>query len=79
MQKQLKIYFSVRETSIRYGIGSSTIYDWIKAGSFPQPQKLGAKLVRFHIDDLLQWEKEQGRGESFGLPIKEDIEKLSLQ
>ncbi|MGI9276966.1 MAG: helix-turn-helix transcriptional regulator, partial [Endozoicomonas sp.] len=45
--------------SQRYGVGVSTIYDWMKTSKFPKPCKLGPKLVRFHIDDLQRWESQQ--------------------
>ncbi len=61
MENKLKVYFSVKEICVRYGVGVSTIYGWMRSGSFPQPQKLGAKLIKFHIDDLKQWEEEQER------------------
>ncbi len=64
MDSSLKAYFSVREVCIRYGVGTSTVYDWINHGQFPKPKKFGPKLVRFHIEDLLQWEKMQ-EGEKY--------------
>ena len=59
MRDDIKVYYSIRETSQRYGVGVSTIYDWMKTSHFPKPNKLGPKLVRFHIDDLLRWENQQ--------------------
>lgn len=37
------------------GLSRSTIYDWMKRGEFPQPVKLGERLVAWREDDVTAW------------------------
>lgn len=37
------------------GLSRSTIYDWMKKGDFPQPLKLGARLVAWKQSDVTAW------------------------
>jgi prophage regulatory protein len=37
------------------GVGRSTLYEWIKAGYFPAPVKLGPKAVGFRTEDIRAW------------------------
>jgi len=47
----------------RTGLSRSTIYDWIKKGDFPQPVKLGARLVAWRESDVTAWlETRETRG-----------------
>lgn len=39
----------------RTGLSRSTIYDWMKRGDFPQPVKLGARLVAWRESDITAW------------------------
>ncbi|MBB5456773.1 AlpA family transcriptional regulator [Paraburkholderia sp. Cpub6] len=36
-------------------VGRSTLYEWIKAGRFPSPVKLGPKAVGFRAEDVHAW------------------------
>ncbi|MFK7875856.1 MAG: helix-turn-helix transcriptional regulator [Paracoccaceae bacterium] len=37
------------------GLSRSTLYDWMKRGEFPQPIKLGARLVAWRESDVIAW------------------------
>lgn len=37
------------------GQSRSTLYDWMKRGEFPQPVKLGARLVAWHDSNVTAW------------------------
>jgi prophage regulatory protein len=37
------------------GLSRSTIYEWMKRGEFPQPVKLGARLVAWREADVIAW------------------------
>lgn len=37
------------------GLSRSTIYDWMKRGTFPQPVKLGARAVAWRESDIVAW------------------------
>jgi prophage regulatory protein len=43
------------EVEARTGLSRSTIYDWMKRGQFPQPVKLGARLVAWRKSDIADW------------------------
>ena len=60
--KSLKRYFSAKELAERWGVGKSTIYDWVKVGILPPPRKLGCKLARFPIETVEMFEKQKEGG-----------------
>ena len=37
------------------GLSRSTLYDWMKRGEFPQPVKLGTRLVAWRESDVTAW------------------------
>lgn len=43
------------EVEARIGLSRSTIYDWMKRGDFPQPVKLGERLVAWKESDITAW------------------------
>jgi prophage regulatory protein len=43
------------EVEARTGLSRSTLYDWMKKGDFPQPLKLGARLVAWRESDIAEW------------------------
>ena len=43
------------EVEARCGIGRSTLYDWMARGEFPQPVKLGARLVGWKESTISAW------------------------
>lgn len=51
------------DVEARTGLSRSTIYDWMKKGEFPQPVKLGARLVAWRESDITAWlESRETRG-----------------
>lgn len=43
------------EVEARTGLSRSTIYDWMKAGTFPKPVALGARLVGWKESAIAAW------------------------
>ena len=43
------------EVEARCGLSRSTLYDWMKAGAFPRPVALGARLVGWREADVQAW------------------------
>jgi prophage regulatory protein len=39
----------------RCGISRSTAYDWMSKGEFPQPVRLGARMVGWRESDIAAW------------------------
>lgn len=47
----------------RTGLSRSTLYDWMQKGCFPQPVKLGTRLVAWRESDIAAWlESREQRG-----------------
>jgi prophage regulatory protein len=43
------------DVELRTGLSRSTLYEWMKRGDFPQPVKLGARVVAWRESDLTAW------------------------
>jgi prophage regulatory protein len=43
------------DVEARTGLSRSTLYDWMKRGEFPQPVKLGTRLVAWRESDIAAW------------------------
>lgn len=50
------------EVEARTGLSRSTIYDWMKRGEFPQPVKLGARIVAWRESDVTAWQESRQVG-----------------
>jgi prophage regulatory protein len=51
------------EVEARTGLSRSTLYDWMKRGEFPEPEKLGARIVAWRESDVTAWlESRETRG-----------------
>ncbi len=51
------------DVEARTGLSRSTIYEWMKRGEFPQPVKLGTRLVAWRESDITAWlESRETRG-----------------
>ena len=55
-------YLPIQEVCKRYAVGRTTVYDWRNSGIIPPPYKLGPKLVRWKLSELVAWEEQNGRG-----------------
>jgi prophage regulatory protein len=49
------------EVQARVGLGKSTLYVMVKAGTFPAPIKLGARAVGWLLSDVSAWIERQAR------------------
>lgn len=45
----------IEEVKAKTGLGRSSIYKFIKDGSFPSPIRLGPRAVGFSSEDLDKW------------------------
>ena len=48
-----------RETMARYGFARSTLRWLVDQGRFPRACKLGLRVIRYRMSDLLEWEAAQ--------------------
>lgn len=44
-----------KQVEARTGLSRSTIYDFIKAGTFPAPVSLGSRAVGWRSSDVEEW------------------------
>ncbi|MEW8293624.1 MAG: helix-turn-helix domain-containing protein [Candidatus Thiodiazotropha sp.] len=48
----MKQYLPVKDVSRRYGVGVSTVWQWVKDGLLPAPVKFGQRCTRWDSDEL---------------------------
>ena len=41
-------------------VGSSTLWRWVAAGTFPKPVKLSARVTAWRCEDVARWMSQQG-------------------
>ena len=46
------------------GVGTSTLYRWVKEGSFPAPLKIGGKCVRWCGHEVEAWLASRPRAQA---------------
>lgn len=44
------------------GMSRTTIYDWVKAGTFPKPLQIGARAVAWDEAEVAAWQQSLARG-----------------
>jgi predicted DNA-binding transcriptional regulator AlpA len=52
---QAQTFFSTRDILDRYGICRMTLKNWLRAGEFPQPMKIGSKH-RWSVERIKSFE-----------------------
>ena len=50
-----------RQVEEMTGLSRSTIYEWVRAGRFPRPIPLGARMVRWQKTDIDKWIADRTR------------------
>jgi len=50
------MYIKVRDVAKRLGVDRSTIWRWVSEGGFPKPYRFGPSTVRWHEEELKQFE-----------------------
>jgi prophage regulatory protein len=53
------------------GLTKPTIYNRVKAGTFPTPMRLGPRSVGFFEDEITSWQESLPRG--FGKPVNKQV------
>jgi predicted DNA-binding transcriptional regulator AlpA len=52
-------HLTVKELAEREDVAVETVYGWNKTGTGPRPMKIGGRLVRHRLEDVIRWEKSQ--------------------
>ena len=55
-ERSQETYLPIQEVCKRYAVGRTTVYDWRNSGIIPPPYRLGPKLVRWKLSELVAWE-----------------------
>ena len=56
MTQEIGTLLARRQVQARIGgVGTSTLYRWVKEGSFPRPLQIGGKCVRWREDEVETW------------------------
>jgi predicted DNA-binding transcriptional regulator AlpA len=56
---ETKLYFSVKDLSVRYGVSKQTVWYWLREGRLNRPVKLGVNSTRWKLIDVEQFEAER--------------------
>jgi predicted DNA-binding transcriptional regulator AlpA len=52
-------HLTVEELAEREGVALQTVYGWNKTRTGPPYMKIGGRLVRYKLTDVIAWEKSQ--------------------
>jgi prophage regulatory protein len=55
-----KRYVTDRALGKRYGVSRATPWNWAKKGGFPKPKKIGPNTTRWDLDEVEEFEANQG-------------------
>lgn len=48
-------YVRMDKLAAHLSVGRSTIYEWMRSGTFPSPVSLGSKAVAWRVEDVREW------------------------
>jgi prophage regulatory protein len=48
-------FLRLPEVKGKIGCSRSTLLNWVKAGTFPAPVKLSARMIAWRVEDVDQW------------------------
>jgi len=52
-------FLSDKQLSLRYNIGRSSVWRWLKEGKLPNPTRFGSGTTRWRLSDIEKWEDEK--------------------
>ncbi len=50
-------FFRLPQLKARLGVSGSSIWAWVKKGTFPAPIKLAENTTAWYLPDIEEWEK----------------------
>lgn len=59
MADQLQSFLRLKQVKTLVGLSRSTIYDYIKRGSFPAPVSIGPRAVAWPSSSIAAWQARQ--------------------
>ena len=52
-------FYRLPQLKTRLGVSGSSIWAWVKKGTFPAPIKLAENTTAWHLADIEAWEKSR--------------------
>jgi predicted DNA-binding transcriptional regulator AlpA len=52
-------HLTVQQLAAREGVAVQTVYGWNKTRTGPRYMKIGGRLVRYRLEDVIKWERTQ--------------------
>jgi prophage regulatory protein len=52
-------FYRLPQLKIRLGVSGSSIWSWVRKGTFPAPVKLSENTTAWHLSDIEAWEKSR--------------------
>lgn len=52
-------FYRLPQLKARLGVSGSSIWAWVKKGTFPAPIKLAENTTAWHLSDIESWEKSR--------------------
>lgn len=52
-------FYRLPQLKARLGVSGSSIWAWVKKGTFPAPIKLAENTTAWHLSDIEAWEKSR--------------------
>lgn len=57
--EEFRTFKSDKSLAQRFEVSRTTIWRWVKAGTFPKPVKLAGGTTRWRTEDIEAWENQQ--------------------
>lgn len=63
--EKLKV-LRVKQAAEMLSVSKAILYDWVRAGKFPKPIKLGQRAAGWTLEQIEQWlkERQSGKGQA---------------
>lgn len=52
-------FYRLPQLKVRLGVSGSSIWAWVKKGTFPAPIKLAENTTAWHLTDIEAWENSR--------------------
>lgn len=52
-------FYRLPQLKARLGVSGSSIWAWVKKGTFPAPIKLAENTTAWHLSDIEAWERSR--------------------
>lgn len=52
-------FYRLPQLIVRLGVSGSSIWSWVKKGTFPAPIKLAENTTAWHLADIEEWEQSR--------------------